>query len=373
MTDVPIWGAIFIGFTLLTGGAWLLLRSQFTPTQELPSAETQSEAASVETEPTLQLTSQPEKNLEPSQESSMELALRETKKSIWGRIAKAWSSEAQTQNLEQIEEILHTADLGPKTVQDLLSKMQDSLSRGELKELGKIQDWLRRQFLADFREAGVQDPGENIFSNVNISAQPSVWLIVGVNGAGKTTSLGKLASHLAKSGKKVLVAAGDTFRAAAAAQLAEWSQRAQVEIFSPENVSDPSAVAYQAVEKAKNSGFDVVLIDTAGRLHTQGNLMSELEKVKKVLGKVLPGAPHETLLVLDGSSGQNALVQAREFHKILQVTGVILTKMDGTAKGGVAIGLAHEFKLPIRYIGIGEKASDLRAFSSEEFVHAILP
>ena len=190
MTDVPIWGAIFIGFTLLTGGAWLLLRSQFTPTQELPSAETQSEAASVETEPTLQLTSQPEKNLEPSQESSMELALRETKKSIWGRIAKAWSSEAQTQNLEQIEEILHTADLGPKTVQDLLSKMQDSLARGELKELGKIQDWLRRQFLADFREAGVQDPGENIFSNVNISAQPSVWLIVGVNGAGKTTSLG---------------------------------------------------------------------------------------------------------------------------------------------------------------------------------------
>ena len=170
-----------------------------------------------------------------------------------------------------------------------------------------------------------------------------------------------------------MVAAGDTFRAAAAAQLAEWSQRAQVEIFSPENVSDPSAVAYQAVEKAKNSGFDVVLIDTAGRLHTQGNLMSELEKVKKVLGKVLPGAPHETLLVLDGSSGQNALVQAREFHKILQVTGVILTKMDGTAKGGVAIGLAHEFKLPIRYIGIGEKASDLRAFSSEEFVHAILP
>jgi fused signal recognition particle receptor len=318
---------------------------------------------------------------EEAQETTVQKALMNTRQNLWGRILQIWNPEEQEKNLEHLEEILYTADLGPRTVQSLLQKMQQDLNRSELGDLQTMQEWLRVSFLADFAQAGVHEPGPGLFSHLHTEGQPSVWLVVGVNGAGKTTSIGKLALALALSGKKVLVAAGDTFRAAAASQLTEWSERARqgsegrggVEIFSPEGISDPSAVAYSALEKAKSGGFDAVLIDTAGRLHNQLGLMAELEKVKKVMGRVIPGAPHETLLVLDGSSGQNALIQAQEFHKALAVTGVILTKMDGTAKGGVAVGLAHEFGLPIRFIGIGEKAIDLKAFSAQEFVHAILP
>ncbi len=194
---------------------------------------------------------------------------------------------------------------------------------------------------------------------------------MGVNGAGKTTSIGKIAARLAQDGKRVLVAAGDTFRAAAESQLKVWTERAQVEIFSPQGVNDPSAVAFDAVAKAKAQNYDVVLIDTAGRLHTQVNLMEELKKVQRVIKKVIPEAPHETLLVLDGNSGQNALIQAKQFHQALQVTGIVLTKMDGSSKGGVAVGIAYEIKVPIRFIGIGEKVQDLRPFSAKEFVDSI--
>jgi fused signal recognition particle receptor len=193
-----------------------------------------------------------------------------------------------------------------------------------------------------------------------------------VNGAGKTTTIGKLARRFAQSGRRVLVAAGDTFRAAAADQLKIWTDRAQVEIFSPENVTDPSAVAFMAVEAAQGGGFDIVIIDTAGRLHTQKNLMEELRKMKRVMQKKIESAPHEVLLVLDANSGQNALVQAREFHQALGVTGVVLTKLDGTAKGGVAVGLACELQIPIKLIGVGEGIEDLRRFSSREFVDSIL-
>ena len=209
-------------------------------------------------------------------------------------------------------------------------------------------------------------------SHLQLSAKPAVWMVVGVNGAGKTTSIGKLAAHLARSGKKVLVAAGDTFRAAAGNQLKVWTERAQVEIFSPDGVKDPSAVAYDAIAKAKAQGYDVVIIDTAGRLHTQANLMEELKKMKRVMGKVIAEAPHETLIVLDANSGQNALLQAKEFHQALILSGVILTKMDGTAKGGVAVGIANELKIPIRLIGVGEKIGDLRPFSSKDFADSIL-
>jgi fused signal recognition particle receptor len=197
-------------------------------------------------------------------------------------------------------------------------------------------------------------------------------MIVGVNGAGKTTTIGKLARRIAQSGRKVLVAAGDTFRAAAGDQLKVWTERAQVEIFSPDNVTDPSAVAYQAIERGKTEGVDVVIIDTAGRLHTQKNLMEELKKMQRVMTKLIPDAPHETLLVLDANSGQNALIQAREFNQALGVTGVVLTKLDGTAKGGVAVGLACELGLPIKLIGVGEGIEDLRRFSPQEFVDSIL-
>ena len=196
-------------------------------------------------------------------------------------------------------------------------------------------------------------------------------MIVGVNGAGKTTSIGKISAQLAKEGKKVLVAAGDTFRAAAGGQLKVWTDRAAVEIFSPEGVTDPSAVAFDAVSKGKAQGYDVVIVDTAGRLHTQANLMEEIKKMKRVMTKVIPEAPHETLIVLDANSGQNALMQAKEFHTALGLTGAVLTKMDGTAKGGVAVGLAQELQIPIKLIGVGERIQDLRPFSSQEFVDSL--
>jgi fused signal recognition particle receptor len=207
-----------------------------------------------------------------------------------------------------------------------------------------------------------------------------VLMVVGVNGAGKTTTIGKLSMKLASRGKRVLVAAGDTFRAAAGEQLKTWTDRAgaapsgtgAVEIFDPENVTEPSAVAYQALEIAKSKDFDIVIIDTAGRLHTQKNLMEELKKMKRVLGKIDPTAPHETLLVLDANSGQNALIQAKEFNGALGVDGVVLTKLDGSAKGGVAIGITNEVGLPVKLIGVGEKIGDLRPFDPLVFVDSIL-
>ena len=236
----------------------------------------------------------------------------------------------------------------------------------------------------------IQDPLENHFSLqdqiIKASSGPTVLMVVGVNGAGKTTSIGKITAQLAQDGKKVLVAAGDTFRAAAGNQLKTWTDRAQqkaqesaqqnthgsVEIFWPDNTTDPSAVAYDSVQKAKAQNFDYVILDTAGRLHTQSNLMEELKKIKRVMAKVIPEAPHETWIVLDANSGQNALLQAKEFNTALAITGVVLTKMDGTAKGGVALGLVDQLQIPIKLIGVGEKISDLRLFKSSEYVNSIL-
>lgn len=215
--------------------------------------------------------------------------------------------------------------------------------------------------------------GEGLNRLAIFEAKPAVLMVVGVNGAGKTTTIGKLSAKLAGKGKRVLVAAGDTFRAAAGEQLKTWTDRASVEIFDPENVTEPSAVAYQALELAKAKGFDVVIVDTAGRLHTQKNLMEELKKMKRVLAKIDATAPHETLLVLDANSGQNALIQAKEFHGALTVDGVVLTKLDGSAKGGVAVGISNEVGLPIKLIGVGEKIGDLRAFEPRGFVNSIVP
>lgn len=204
------------------------------------------------------------------------------------------------------------------------------------------------------------------------SSRPQIWMVVGVNGVGKTTTIGKLANKVAQQGLKVMVVAGDTFRAAADAQLKVWGERAQVEIFSPENVKDPSAVAFDACTSAKSKNMDVVIVDTAGRLHTQENLMEELKKMKRVMQKVIPEAPHETLIVLDANSGQNALIQTEKFHQALGLTGAVLTKLDGSAKGGVALGLAYEYRVPVKVIGVGETVEDLRSFHAKEFVDSIL-
>jgi fused signal recognition particle receptor len=273
--------------------------------------------------------------------------------------------------MESLEEILYTSDMGPETVQVLMTAVTDEMQAKGSAGLPEVVNTLRLKIHDIFAESGTVDRGPRSLSRA--AEGPSVVLVLGVNGAGKTTTIGKLARKLAEEGHKVLVAAGDTFRAAAGAQLAEWSRRAQVEILQLEGVTDPSAVAYQAVEKAIAQQFDFVLIDTAGRLHTQKNLMEELRKIQRTITKRLGREADEALIVLDANSGQNALIQAKEFHSAVPVTGVVLTKMDGTAKGGVAIGVARELRVPIRFVGVGEKAEDLRAFDVDEFIDQILP
>jgi fused signal recognition particle receptor len=328
-------------------------------------------------------------------------ALSNTRSSFFGRIKSLFGQQPLLQDgeLDDLEEILYTSDLGPKTVQRLLLAVEMQMKEKAKADRGfdAVREALRNEMLGIFQYQNEQGDkalnsvtglrgnvlplrpefvgaaAHESLENLNLSAQrPTVIMIVGVNGAGKTTTIGKLSRRFALSGKKVLVAAGDTFRAAAGDQLKVWTERAQVEIFSPAGVTDPSAVAYAACELALSSAVDVVLIDTAGRLHTQKNLMEELKKMKRVIEKKIPSAPHEVLLVLDSNSGQNALMQAKEFHQALGVTGVILTKLDGTAKGGVALGIACELQLPIKLIGVGEGMDDLRRFSPREFVDSIL-
>ncbi|MGZ3804332.1 MAG: signal recognition particle-docking protein FtsY [Pseudobdellovibrionaceae bacterium] len=296
-------------------------------------------------------------------EVDLRKALRATEENIFGRIKSLFKGEEPQAHLEEIEEILYTSDLGPQTVQKLMGALED-MNRKEKADLAKVRDTLKAEMEGAFSKL----PSNSLqFAKEG----PTVLMIVGVNGAGKTTSIGKLSSQFASQGKKVLVAAGDTFRAAAGGQLKVWTERAQVEIFCPEGVADPSAVAFDAVSKAKSQNYDIVIIDTAGRLHTQDNLMEELKKMKRVMSRVIPEAPHEVIIVLDANSGQNALMQAKEYNKALTLTGAILTKMDGTAKGGVAVGLANELQIPIKFIGVGERIQDLRSFSSHEFVESL--
>lgn len=290
-------------------------------------------------------------------------ALSQTRAGFWGRISQGFSASAsRDDHLELIEEVLYTSDLGPKTVQKLFSNLEEKVAAEMSEE--DLKTLIRAEITELF--ASTEDT-----PFVREKEGLVVWMIVGVNGAGKTTTIGKLSSQLQQEGKKVMIAAGDTFRAAADEQLKVWSDRANVEIFSPENVKDPSAVAFDAVNKAQSGGFDILIIDTAGRLHTQKNLMEELKKMKRVTTKVLPEAPDEVILVLDANSGQNALIQAEQFHEALGVTGVVLTKMDGSAKGGVAVGVVSDVGLPVKMIGVGETVSDLRPFSRKDFVDSL--
>jgi fused signal recognition particle receptor len=264
--------------------------------------------------------------------------------------------------LDELEEILITSDLGVETTQALIEKVQQKVKRKELDDPEKLKAYLQEEIL------GFLEVPDN---NIEFIERPVVILVIGVNGVGKTTTIGKLASQFAREGHKVMLVAGDTFRAAAGEQLEIWASRSRAEIIRQKEGSDPSAVVFDALKAARARGMDIVLIDTAGRLHTRVNLMEELKKIRRTIQKELPGGPQQTLLVLDATMGQNAISQARLFHEAMEINGLILTKLDGTAKGGVIVGISHELKLPIRYIGIGEKTEDLQPFDPREFVSAI--
>jgi fused signal recognition particle receptor len=265
--------------------------------------------------------------------------------------------------LDELEEILITSDLGVNTTRILLDRVAERVKRKELTDPEKLHERLRME-IQDFLSIAAPPwaPG---------SDRPWVVMVVGVNGVGKTTTIGKLAHQLKRDGREVLLVAGDTFRAAASEQLVLWGERAGVSVIRQKSGSDPSAVAFDAMEAALSRGVDVVLLDTAGRMHTKVNLMEELKKMQRVIKKKMDTAPHEVLLVLDATTGQNALSQARLFKSELGVTGLILTKLDGTAKGGIVVAICQELQLPLRFIGIGEGLEDLQPFAAEEFVRAI--
>ncbi|MBM4360129.1 MAG: signal recognition particle-docking protein FtsY [Deltaproteobacteria bacterium] len=266
--------------------------------------------------------------------------------------------------VEEIEEVLITSDVGAKTTEQLLGSIRDGLQKKELDDHSRVWAALRK------RATELLDvPGGG---GLTAAPPPMVVLLVGVNGAGKTTTIGKLATKLQDQGKRVLLVAGDTFRAAAVQQLQTWGSRIGCEVFAGKENADPASVVYDGIQHAVESGHDVVLCDTAGRLHTKSPLMDELRKVHKIAQKLVTGAPHEVLLVVDGTSGQNALQQATEFGSALPLTGIVLTKLDGTAKGGVVLAIAHERRVPVRYVGVGERAEDLREFDAGEFVEALL-
>jgi fused signal recognition particle receptor len=265
--------------------------------------------------------------------------------------------------LDELEEVLITSDLGVQTAQVLLHKVTEKIKRKELKDPAKLREQLREEI-----QTLLSVPAEPLDFR---ASRPFVIMVIGVNGVGKTTTIGKLAHQIKQEGLKVVLVAGDTFRAAAIEQLTLWAERVEVPIIHQKSGSDPSAVAFDAIEAAMARDMDVVILDTAGRMHTKINLMEELKKVQRVLNKKIPSAPHEILLVLDASTGQNALSQARLFKEGIGVTGLILTKLDGTAKGGIIAAICDELKLPVRYIGIGETLEDLRPFDPEEFTAAL--
>ena len=302
---------------------------------------------------------------------SLDKGLEKTKSSFFGQLSKAviGKSTVDVEVLDELEEILVHADVGVDTTVKIIDRIEKRVARDKYVSTDELDRILREEIAALLEENRAGD-GANFDLPKDI--KPYVIMVVGVNGVGKTTTIGKLAAQFHKAGKKVVLGAADTFRAAAVDQLIIWGERVGVPVVSHGMNTDPASVAYDAVKKGVEMNADVVIIDTAGRLHNKVGLMNELSKIKRVMQKVTEDTPHEVLLVLDGSTGQNALLQAREFTKATDVTSLAITKLDGTAKGGVVIGISDEFKIPVKYIGVGEKIEDLQPFNAEEFVDALL-
>jgi fused signal recognition particle receptor len=302
---------------------------------------------------------------------NLDNSLKKTKEGFFSKIAKAVAgrSTVDIDFLDKLEEILISSDVGVKTTIKIIEKFENKVSENKYISTSELNKMLKDEII-DLLNADKSED-YNSFSGIIADKKPYVYMVVGVNGVGKTTTIGKLAHAFKKEGKNVMLGAGDTFRAAAVDQLTIWSQRNDVEIVKREMGSDPASVAFDTVQSAVSKNMDVVIIDTAGRLHNKVNLMNELSKIKNVMKKVIPDAPHEVLLVLDGSTGQNAIEQAKEFTKATEVNSLCITKLDGTAKGGVVIGIVDQFKIPVKYIGLGEKKEDLQLFNKAEFVDSL--
>ena len=297
----------------------------------------------------------------------LDKGLEKSKDSFFSKLGKAvvGKSTVDDEVLDNLEEVLITSDVGVETTLKVIERIEERVARDKYLGVDELNKILREEIAALLLENNSEDLKE--FS-VPDNIRPYVILVVGVNGVGKTTTIGKLAAHFKANGLKVMLGAADTFRAAAVEQLKLWGERVDVPVIAHGMNTDPAAVAYDTVKQAVEQNVDVVIIDTAGRLHTKVNLMNELGKIKRVIQKFIEVAPHEVLLVLDGSTGQNAVNQAREFTKATEVSSLAITKLDGTAKGGVVIGISEEFKIPVKYIGVGEGIEDLQVFNKEEFV-----
>ena len=290
--------------------------------------------------------------------------LTRTKEAITGKVNEVFSNFRKVDEnlLEELEEALILSDVGAETALKIVDNLRKRIKLEKIEDSEKVKDALKEEIYKILTEKD---------NSLNLSTKPAIMLVVGVNGAGKTTSIGKIAANLKAEGKKVLVAAADTFRAAAIEQLEVWTERAGVDIIKRPEGSDPASVVFDAISKTKSGDYDVVIIDTAGRLHTKKNLMDELGKMQRIIDRELPDAAKEVLIVLDGTTGQNALIQAKEFSEVTNITGIILTKLDGTAKGGVVIGICSELNVPVKLIGVGEKIEDLQVFNAEEFAKAL--
>jgi len=301
---------------------------------------------------------------------SLDQGLQKTKESFFGKLTKAIAGKATVDDevLDHLEEILISSDVGVETTLKIIGRIQDRVARDKYLGTSELDRLLREEIASLLAENNSQDLAD---FEVPIGKKPYVIMVVGVNGVGKTTTIGKLAAQYKKKGKTVVLGAGDTFRAAAVDQLKLWGERIGAPVVSKGMNTDPSAVAFDTLKQGLEMGADIIIIDTAGRLHTKINLMAELSKIKRVMEKVISDAPHDVMLVLDGSTGQNAVIQAREFTKATEVTCLTITKLDGTAKGGVVIGISDEFKIPVKYIGVGEKVDDLQVFNKMEFVNSL--
>ncbi len=301
---------------------------------------------------------------------SLDKGLEKTKDSFFSKLGKAIVGKSTVDDdvLDNLEEVLVSSDVGVETTLKIIDRIQQRVARDKYMNTAELDKILKEEIIGLLSPTNASGPAD---FDTPLDKKPYVIMVVGVNGVGKTTTIGKLSAQFKKRGKSVILGAADTFRAAAVEQLRLWGERVGVPVVSKGMNTDPSAVAYDAVKEGVEKNADVVIIDTAGRLHTKVNLMNELTKIRRVMQKVIPDAPHEVLLVLDGSTGQNATIQAREFTRATDVTALAITKLDGTAKGGVVIGISDEFKIPVKYIGVGEKVDDLQVFDQVEFVDSL--